>query len=377
MNLEFITTIVIAVLGLQIILLISLLLWRKHHNTAYKFLALVLSFFLLSLLNVVLFNFLSFSAQWEWIPFLQLELLFGFGPALYCYSKSLSDQSYDLKRIEWLHFLPVVLEFIYYRTTLFRQGAISLSDEAISEPNLLFMLVQWGGLLSMLIYVFLSINLLVKYRKWVSNRYSNLEKRELSWLEKPLIIYSIFLVLWITIRTTDILIFKDAIRPYYFNLGFISLAVITCWIGFKGYLSAQIDSAGFIASLNKQPAREVDQSQLSKVAQALQNIMEAEKLYLDSDLTLAKFASQTDHSPKEISKALNHCLQLNFHEFVNKYRVEAFQKNLGMEKFAHLSLLGIALESGFGSKSTFNLVFKANTGLTPRQYKQSIQQKKS
>lgn len=377
MNLELITTIIVCVLGFQTILLINLLVWRKTKNKVYQFLAILLFFFLLSVLNLAIFNILYLSSRWEWIPFLQLELLYGFGPALYFYAKSLSDQSYQLKKMEIRHFLPVVLEFLYYRTALFRRGAISLSEPINSGSNLFFILIQWGGLASIIIYVFLSISLLVKYRKWTRNHYSNLEKRELSWLEKPLIIYSIFWLIWIVIRTTDILVFDDALRPYYFNLGFIGLAAITCWIGFKGYLSAQINTSGFISSLNQKSVQVIDQSQLFNITQDLQDKMKAERYYLESDLTIAKLASQTPYSQKDISKALNHSLQLNFHEFVNQYRVEAVKQNLQLEEFAHLSLLGIALESGFGSKSTFNLVFKASTGLTPKQYKQKHSNKKS
>ena len=103
--------------------------------------------------------------------------------------------------------------------------------------------------------------------------------------------------------------------------------------------------------------------------------MDEKQYYLDSDLTLSKLSKLTTIPDRDISRALNHVLNVNFHEFVNDYRVATFKSNLQLAELSHLSLLGIAMESGFGSKSTFNLVFKAKEGITPKQYLQKIQTK--
>ena len=377
MNIDLATSIFAYILGFQTILLIILILRQKRQSTAQMLLVLMLSFYVLSLLNLANAYLLQTTTYLEWIAFLQLELLFGFGPSLFLYTKSLTDQSYRFKIVELFHFLPAALEFTYYRTSYFRDGALSLAESANSISNYVYQWVQWGGLLSVFIYLSLSIYLLIKYRKWVKNTYSDLEKRALDWHEKPVMAYSIFWLIWITLRVFDILIYDDSLRPYYFNLGFIGVAIITLWIGFKGYMSTQIEVSGFLSAPQKPftPAR--SSVQLSLIAQTLEQLMAEEKFYLDSDLTLAKLSAQMAYSERDISKALNNCLHLTFHQFVNQYRVEAFKENLLREELAHLNLLGIALESGFGSKSSFNLVFKANTGLTPKQYAKKVALKKS
>jgi len=170
------------------------------------------------------------------------------------------------------------------------------------------------------------------------------------------------------------MVFEESMRPYYFNLGFLGLAATTCWIGFKGYLTASTKTEGFLqnpTTNNPEP----ETAKLAETANRLKEAMEEKQYYLDSDLTLAAFSNATGYGQKEISKALNSTLQLNFHEFVNGYRIEAFKRNLELSEFSHLSLLGVALESGFGSKSTFNLVFKANTGMTPKKYKEQLEKK--
>ncbi len=331
----------------------------------------------MSLLNFGSFNFLASWGYIDWIPFLQLELLYGFGPALFIYTKSLTDQSYRFTRIEWMHFVLPLLEFIYYRTSYFRNGAISLSEGAVTQENYIYQIVQWGGLVSLIIYLLLTVRLLLKYKKWLKDRFSNLQNRELDWLEKPVILYLVFCIIWIPTRSIDILFFSETLRNYYFNLGFLSLAMITFWIGFKGYITTHISSAGFVDNVKVSPKADVIDPDLPIIAKDLEEQMLSNAHYLDKDLSLNTFAKLTGYSQKEISKALNSCLKLSFHEFVNNYRVDAFKKNLEKKQFEHLSLLGLALESGFGSKSSFNLVFKSNTGITPKKFKEQLLKKKS
>jgi AraC-like DNA-binding protein len=69
-----------------------------------------------------------------------------------------------------------------------------------------------------------------------------------------------------------------------------------------------------------------------------------------------------------LSAAINQAYGKNFNDFVNTYRVEAVKKMLNDESVQHLSLLGIAYECGFNSKSTFNRAFKKATGVAPSAY---------
>ncbi|MEO1652828.1 MAG: helix-turn-helix domain-containing protein, partial [Bacteroidota bacterium] len=307
----------------------------------------------------------------------QLELLYGFGPTLFFYTKSLSDPSYKVRKKELIHFLPVLLEFIYYRSPFFRLGAIQLSESPETVYQWLFQMLQWGGLLSITIYLLLSLDLLKKYRQWLESRYSNLKDRALSWLETPIILYAVFWLAWMLLRVLDIFLFRDMLRPYYFNAGFLIVSLITYWIGLKGYVHSQIKTSGFLRARSNHPEPPKGALALPALVQDLQSAMEFQKFYLNPDLSLDKFALLTSKPEKLISKALNQCLGLNFHQFVNQYRVEAFKRNIQKKEYAHLTILGVAMESGFGSKSTFNLVFKKNTRMTPGQYLKKVQKEKS
>jgi AraC-like DNA-binding protein len=94
-------------------------------------------------------------------------------------------------------------------------------------------------------------------------------------------------------------------------------------------------------------------------------LMAAEQPWLEPELTLAELAQRLRLHPAQLSKIINLGCGQNFSDFVNRYRVEEAQRKLADPRFAHYSLVGVALESGFNSKSTFNRVFKKITGQVP------------
>ena len=94
----------------------------------------------------------------------------------------------------------------------------------------------------------------------------------------------------------------------------------------------------------------------------------ANKPYLNPDLSLRELAKQIDIHPNHLSWILNQSLGKNFNEFINQYRIEAFKSLARAQANEHLTIEGLAYESGFNSKTVFNTYFKNETGLTPRQF---------
>jgi AraC-like DNA-binding protein len=92
------------------------------------------------------------------------------------------------------------------------------------------------------------------------------------------------------------------------------------------------------------------------------------KPYLDPELSLRDLANQIDIHPNYLSWILNQSIGLNFNEFINQYRIEAFKTLASAPGNDKLTIEGLAYESGFNSKTVFNTYFKRATGLTPKQY---------
>ena len=82
-----------------------------------------------------------------------------------------------------------------------------------------------------------------------------------------------------------------------------------------------------------------------------------------------------DKEPNLVSFIINKHLYQTFYELVNAYRINAVKEMLSQNKAENLTLLAIALECGFNSKTSFNRVFKEINGLTPSQYLKSISKK--
>jgi AraC-like DNA-binding protein len=108
------------------------------------------------------------------------------------------------------------------------------------------------------------------------------------------------------------------------------------------------------------------EEQVIQLYKKLLQYMENEKPFLNPKLSLSELAKQLDISINQLSQIINQQARVNFHDFVNRYRVEEFLLNA--EKNKNFSLLALALDAGFNSKSTFNSIFKKQKGLSPSQY---------
>ena len=100
-------------------------------------------------------------------------------------------------------------------------------------------------------------------------------------------------------------------------------------------------------------------------------LMEEERLFENVDLTLENLAGRLDISGGYLSQIIKEKEQQSFFHFVNHYRVEAVKAKLLDRAYQKYSIMGIATDSGFSSKSTFNAVFKKFTGQTPSAYRKS------
>ncbi len=99
-----------------------------------------------------------------------------------------------------------------------------------------------------------------------------------------------------------------------------------------------------------------------------EKLMTEKQPYLESSLTLRSLAKMLDLHPNRLSWLINKYTGKNFKEYINYFRLEAFKSKALEPSNSHLSLLGIALDSGFNSKSVFNDYFKKVEGITPREW---------
>ncbi len=313
---------IIFVFAIQALLLGAMLLLKKPKEQSNIFLALVVLFFALMALNIALVNVLLSQDVFYAFRYVQLELLYGIGPALYFYSKSITDRKFKFQGWDYLHFVPLALEFVFYRTAFYRLGAEGLYQTPSHPYTRIYLTEQWLGILSITIYTILALKILYQHQYWLKQNYSNLEKKSLGWLKVPVIVYSFFWIGWNIITELDRFIFDRALREYYFLPTFVGLAGVSCWIGFKGYVNSKIETPGYTSKKVGASFAPIDPA----VIQRITNLMQEKKPYLDPELDLAKLAALLGMKPKELSHTLNQSFSRNFYDYVNQYRVEAFKK---------------------------------------------------
>ena len=313
--------------------------------------------------------FFSYSGIYGQNPnyyFLPIYFSLVFGPLLYVYTKSLVLKKFIFKRSDWLHFIPVLLQFALY---VFLQ----LKDYSfrrwfwmeVHEPftyNLEFNL----SLLSLLVYTFLSYRLVRRYQDMISNEFSEISKFDLRWLHQLFLIISLLAVTWLA----------EAFLRSFFNyfpdriiLAIpMGLAVLFLAVGGLFQQKIQHGLSRTTHTDNEKAPKSVDKPLLKSLTKK----MTTEKYFLDPELSLETFAKQLNLPKRQVSECINNGLQLPFIDFVNKHRVGYFMEQLKAENNQKFSLLGLAFDSGFNSKSTFNRVFKKFAGMSPSAYQKKL-----
>lgn len=112
----------------------------------------------------------------------------------------------------------------------------------------------------------------------------------------------------------------------------------------------------------------LDDSQIDYFSESLESVMKEDKLFIDSELSLKQLAVHIGLHPNKLSWLLNNHFGKNFNDFVNAYRLIYFKQIALKRENKNITLLGLAYDSGFNSKTVFNTFFKKETGMTPRQW---------
>ncbi len=108
--------------------------------------------------------------------------------------------------------------------------------------------------------------------------------------------------------------------------------------------------------------------EIERHSSELKKIMMEHKLYLNPDVSLKDIASYLELPTNYVSQLLNLGFQKNFSEFINTYRVEEFKQRVLLEENKGLTIMAVAYDSGFNSKTVFNTFFKKIEGTTPNSY---------
>ncbi|WP_395375161.1 helix-turn-helix domain-containing protein [Marinicella sp. W31] len=209
-------------------------------------------------------------------------------------------------------------------------------------------------------YVIAGLMLIYRYRKTLVQQQSNTEGIDLLWLNimaySQIVIWMIGLTQWLT-----------PIPGY--NQWHIYIAV-SIWIIVMGYLALSQQPIKTLQKIKSSP--EDNDDRFPQVQARLEQLMSEHQLYLQPALNIAQLAKASGYPEYLISQVINRVYQVPFREYINQLRVQSAQEILSASDEKR-SILDIAYDCGFTSKSTFNSAFKRILNETPSAYRSRIQ----
>lgn len=298
------------------------------------------------------------------------------GPLLYLYVVAVRNG--QIKTVHWLHLAPFAIYAIYMIATFYALPAgakIAFVEDVMTRPDAPYWTLTVVRLVYNGAYVGLVLTLLSRHRAEVEEAHSEISSLSLDWIRK--LTYALLIVLGVAVFFY-LLAFAEWIVFLQANylIAFV-MSVIVYAMGYIGMTQPELHGELISVKQNDAPvsAKAVfPDDRVQKVFSDLKLIMQRDRLYLDSSLNIQQLSDHINQPKYLVSTAINDLAGMNFHDFVNAYRIEEVKRRLKDPAFESYTVLAIAMDSGFNSKSSFNAAFRKHTGQTPSAFKASLQE---
>ncbi len=372
---------------LQGILFTILLFWRgvREERLPDKILAILILIFALRIANWML-GFAHWYDVHDWHSTFMFYFPFSYwfliGPLVYFYFRSLTNHNFRFQKKDRMHFIPAMIDFAFIALIFIMD--VMISHWWLGEPFPYHFGTQgrWrmegipgvdailtiGAIISLLYYFVITIKLYRRYRNYyINEHFSDTAKVQFTWLRNFLYAVIIAMIIWLIFLIVNELSSKplNYIQNWY---SYFAWGIILYYISISGYYTRPEFSLQlhFEPELTEILHLEVSVNEAFKTR--LLNIMERHQPFLQPELTLQELANLLEIPPNTLSKLINSDFNQNFNDFINAYRVEEVKQKLFDSRLQHLSILGIAFESGFNSKATFNRAFRKHAGVSPTEF---------
>ncbi|MBB4801073.1 AraC-like DNA-binding protein [Flavobacterium nitrogenifigens] len=353
--------------------LVVILTSKKNKSEADKILALWLFF---TGFHLFLY-YLHYKKDFTSFPFLlgfELPMPLLQGPFLYLYTSALTNQN-PHRKYNWLHFLPFVIAVLVlmpFFTLSFQEKLTVFQNDGKGYENLILILYS-AILISGIAYALLSLQKLSKHRKNISDQFSFNEKINLRWLQYLILGSSI---IWLVVIFYEDEYIFSVVVFYLMFIGYFGIKQVGIFTNqpisqndnFQNLILETVFIEENQTEKIKYEKSSLSSEELQSIHQKLTEIMQTEKLYKNPDLTLAELSQKLNVHPNILSQVINSAEGKNFYDYINLQRVEEFKKLILLPENEKFTLLSIAFECGFNSKTAFNRNFKKATGLSPSEY---------
>lgn len=372
-----------------VLLLIAIPSIQANNKSANNWLLLSIGASSVSLLFYLLSNFSGAVQAYPKVIFLPDFIIFLYAPIYFFYLRKLLFNETSLPSKWYLHFLPFVIQVFAYLPFLLNSDKEMLDTIMNQDTTLVYVFLTTGilGLCWNSYYWNLFRSMIQNYKRQFETNFSY--EQNLSYLNTVLYIHLICLLLWAAFFAVFAISRWQNwetvnLQENFIDVIWLSFSVVSFFLGYFAIHQAETFKADpqsvsiFDDILESRVAEKVpiehieDKNTADEVMQELIRDLEAamleKKLFHNPKLTLSELAKQINSQPHVLSKVINEYYEKNFFDFINSYRIAEFKKLIQDPQFHNYTLLALAYEVGFNSKTAFNRSFKKATNQTPKEY---------
>ncbi len=293
--------------------------------------------------------------------FLLSQIGFLVGPLMYFYVRSVFRSDFCFKRTDVFHLLPFFAALIYFSIKLYGMENFNPWSSDLKRTYSTLLIFH---------QVFYFYGIVLEFRKnnqSISKLFTDLKNKKLNLFR---ILICGYILLWI-IKLQSFVLMNVYNRwgfcPYAESMFFLSMFLIL-----NTFMFFALRNSESFFNLRGGSRTVLYKGDMVKAREKLIKCMDSEKPYLDPDLTLPKLAKKLSMQVNSLSQIINDSFNKNFCNFINEYRINESKKQLADMNGSKISIIEIAYNVGFNSKSAFNKAFKKHTGLTPKELKNQI-----
>ena len=367
---------IISILASFQLLFVSVFLFthRKGNRTSNSLLGLVFLLFSISLGDFAL-RMSGIEFRIQVFHLIDDGFFFLYGPLIYFYVRRVVYVDLRWKVKDLFHLIPYLAWCLYLVYTV-----VALNPEEqrqVTQKIVTASLPAWMYLVGLSVYVYtitylwLANRTVNTYRSVIKNKYSSVDKINLSWLKFILQSFAAITVIAMIHNVIPVL------GNFIFLYASLILLLIFTFFFINRVLVKALNQPEIFAGIELEEAREkytgsrLKEEELEQYFSQLLSNLEKEELYLNPDLTLQALAERMQISSKVLSRVINQRSGKNFFDFINSYRCEEV-KTLMRTSDPKVTILEILYQAGFNSKSSFNKEFKKLNGTTPTEYRKSL-----
>lgn len=365
MNISFFEFFLILIIGQCIFLIFAIQYIPKKNSGTNRIIQYLLGIYSFYLLERTLESEMGNLVADEFYYFFNVFYLI-IGPLFYTYIRRLLFYKNEKYHLHYVHYLPVLIYLIYGYFHLYSFD--SIENLELYKDNL-FLTVEVLFFISITAYLFKSYILFKYYQK---NEIKELSFRpnSIRYIQISLLCLTLYVLFWLIgiFEVLDIISWVK--RPLIYDISCLIFGVQIYVVSFYKLKYPEIFKIPFPSkethTIHKR--KKMSEGEILEIQNLVKDFFEVKKGYRRADLSLSILAHEISSTTNKLSWVLNNSYEKTFYELVNEYRVAEFAKRIEKNEHKELTLIALAREVGFNSKSTFYKAFKKITKMTPSEY---------